>query len=82
MIASAVLVSTVIALVIFGALMYLVSRLREERGTFALMSDDEFMTNLPPGTSRDVALRVRAIVARNAGVPRENVRPDTKFFEL
>ena len=46
------------------------------------MSDDEFMNQLPEGTSRDVAMRVRTIVSEQMGVPRDRVYPDSKFSEM
>ena len=46
------------------------------------MSDDEFMEQLPAGTSREIGLRVRTIVAKQTGVPRDRIRPDSKFMEL
>ena len=43
------------------------------------ISDDEFMARCPPGTSRDVALRVRRIVAEQLGVSYERVYPEQNF---
>ena len=46
------------------------------------ISDDEFMEKLPAGTNRDVALRVRQIVAEQSGVDRERIYPETLFVDL
>ena len=46
------------------------------------ISDDEFMTRLPPGTSRDIALRVRTIVAEQSGIERDRIYPDSTFIEM
>lgn len=77
-----ILVATVIALGIFAAIVFLASRACEARGNSSPMSDDEFMSSLPPGTSRGTALRVRAIVAKHTGVPPEQIHPETKFVDL
>ena len=46
------------------------------------ISDEEFMARLPRGTDREIALKVRTIVAKQTGVKREYILPDTKFVDL
>ena len=46
------------------------------------ISDDQLMARLPPGTSRDIALRVRTIVAEQSGIARERIYPDSTFIEM
>lgn len=46
------------------------------------LTDDEFMTLLPEGTNREIAMKVRTIVAEQTGWPRESIRPDTNFIDL
>lgn len=57
-------------------------RMKRFREKYPPISDDEFMAKLPPGTSRDVALRVRDIVSIQLGVDRERIHPDSKFVDL
>jgi hypothetical protein len=49
----------------------------EER--FPPISDDEFMALCPPGTSRDVALKVRRIMADQLGVEYERIYPSSRI---
>ena len=46
------------------------------------ISDDEFMNRLPTGTSRDIAMRVRTIVAEQLGIERDRIYPDSTFIEM
>jgi len=52
------------------------------RAKYPPISDDEFMEKLPPGTSRDVAMRVRTIVVKQMGVDRKRIHPDSKFIDF
>ena len=45
------------------------------------ISDDEFMARCKPGTSREVALKVRRIVAEQLDIPYERVHPDQHFVD-
>jgi len=45
------------------------------------IDDDEFMRRCPPGTRREVAIRVRAIVAKQLGVEYERVYPEQNFVK-
>lgn len=44
-------------------------------------SDKEFVARCRPGTTPDVALRVRRIVSRHYGIPSEQVHPSSRFME-
>jgi hypothetical protein len=48
---------------------------------FPPISDDEFLARCSPGTSREVALKVRRIVADYFGIEYERVHPSTRFVE-
>ena len=43
------------------------------------ISDDEFVAKCKPGTSRDIALRVRRIVSEQLGVDYDRVHPNQDF---
>jgi len=45
------------------------------------ISDEEFLHRCTPGTSKEVALKVRRIVSDQLGVPYENVHPEHRFVE-
>ena len=46
---------------------------------FPPISDDEFVALCGPGTNRDVALRVRRIVADQLGVEYDRIHPSCSF---
>ena len=48
---------------------------------FPAMTDDEFVQRCGPGTNREVALKVRAIVARQTGIKPEHIHPETNLFD-
>jgi hypothetical protein len=56
------------------------SRTEAEEG-FPTISDAEFLARCTPGTSPDVALKVRRIVADRLAVNYEQVYPSTRFVE-
>lgn len=43
------------------------------------ITDDEFMARLPAGTNRDIALKVRRIVAAQFNVEYGRITPETSF---
>jgi hypothetical protein len=45
------------------------------------ISDEEFVARCTPGTSPDVALRVRRIMAEFSGVEYERVHPEMNFVD-
>lgn len=45
------------------------------------ISDKEFLALCKPGTDPRIALKVREIVAEQAGTDPEMIRPDTRFVE-
>lgn len=57
---------------------YSVARFNER---FPPIDDDEFLRRCRPGTSRDVALRVRRIVSEQLGIEYARVYPEQKFVE-
>lgn len=46
-----------------------------------MLSDEEFVARCPPGTRREVALKVRAIVSEQLGIPEEQIHPEHRFVE-
>ena len=61
----------------------LVARIRpiEFERQYPLISDDEFVALCTPGTSPDVALRVRRIIAKCLAVEYDRVHPNMNFIE-
>lgn len=54
----------------------------QQQATFIAIppiTDDEFMARLPPGTNRDIALKVRRIVADQFAVEYGRITPETSF---
>lgn len=72
----------IVTAVLLGCAIFEYRRVRKFRAKYPPISDDEFMARLPPETSRDIALRVRSIVAEQLGVDRERVYPESKFVDL
>ena len=58
-----------------------VKRLPTAAVIYPPISDAEFVARCSPGTSPEVALKVRRIVAEFFGVEYERVHPSTRFFE-
>ena len=48
---------------------------------FPPIDDDEFVRHCGPGVNRDVALRVRQIVAEQLGIAYEQVYPEQRFVQ-
>ena len=71
-------------LVVIGVSLFLLSLFADKRQSlnYPSISDDEFMAKLPPGTDREIALKVRTIVAEQMGVDREKIHPETRFIDL
>jgi hypothetical protein len=46
---------------------------------FPPISDDEFVARCAPGTNREIALKVRRIVAKQLGVEYERIYPSSSF---
>ena len=51
------------------------------RGKYPPLSDDEFLDRCKPGTNRDVALKVRAIIADQLAIPPNEIYPEHRFVE-
>lgn len=47
---------------------------------FPAISDDQFMALCPPGTNREIALKVRRIVSDCSGIDYEQIYPSSNFF--
>ena len=45
------------------------------------ISDDEYLRLCDPGVSRDVALKVRAIICDCTGIDYERIYPDTRLMQ-
>ena len=52
-----------------------------ELPNFEAISDEEFLRRCSPGTSKEVALKVRRIVSEQLGVPYEKIHPEHRFVE-
>ena len=52
---------------------------RSFKRRFPPISDEEFLARCKPGTSPEVALKVRRIIAREFGVDYARVYPTTRF---
>jgi hypothetical protein len=74
-------ICVVIALIV--AALYLMARLDRARfeRRFPPISDDEFMALCKPGTSREVALKVRRIVSQQLGVDYNRIYPSSSFVQ-
>ncbi|WP_425613944.1 hypothetical protein NA78x_003791 [Anatilimnocola sp. NA78] len=46
---------------------------------FPPITDDQFMARCQPGTSREVALKVRRIISEQLGVEYERIYPESSF---
>ena len=75
-----ILVAAVVVVVVVCAAAAMRNRAAfEER--FPPISDAEFLARCRPGTSPEVALKVRRIVAEQLAVEYERVYPSTRFIE-
>lgn len=43
------------------------------------ISEDEFIDRCPPGTDRDIALKIREIISNQLGIPYDHVYPEQEF---
>lgn len=48
---------------------------------FLPISDDEFLARCKPGTDPEVALKVRAIISEQLGIPANEIHPEHRFIE-
>lgn len=69
----------VLLLIIAVALVCDVTSRKRFELRFPPISDDEFVALCGPGTNRDVALRVRRIVADQLGVEYDRIHPSCSF---
>jgi len=80
------MIPVVVGLTVLGifALVCVVAAVKMRRASeenFLPMSDAEFLARCPPGTSPEVALKVRRIVADTLAVKYDLVHPATRFVE-
>ena len=75
------IVLMVIAVAVIGAVVSERQFRSRYNGKFPAISDDEFVRRCGAGTSREVALKVRAIVAEQTGIKPEHIHPETRFFD-
>ena len=52
-----------------------------ELPNFEAIPDEEFLRRCSPGTSKEVALKVRRIVSEQLGVPYEKIHPEHRLVE-
>jgi hypothetical protein len=48
---------------------------------FPPISDEEFVRRCGPGTSADIALRVRRVVANSLGIEYQRIHPSSRFVD-
>ncbi|MBO0698248.1 MAG: hypothetical protein J2P46_07635 [Zavarzinella sp.] len=73
-----------VSILVIGALVCVVAaiRIRATRADdFPPISDAEFLARCKPGTSPEVALKVRRIVAKTLAVEYERVYPSSRFVD-
>ncbi|MCA9120331.1 MAG: hypothetical protein H6822_10125 [Planctomycetaceae bacterium] len=73
-----ILVVVGVAIVVTSIHRRAVARFNER---FPPIGDDEFIRRCSPGTSRDIALRVRRIVSEQLGIEYERVYPEQRFID-
>jgi hypothetical protein len=72
------------ALFVAVAISYLADAVRDRKAfeeRFPPISDAEFLCRCPPGTTPDVTLRVRRIVAEKLAVDYRRVCPSSRFVD-
>jgi hypothetical protein len=73
--------SLVCVAVVVGLLAVVLRAIRQSVRDFPPISDEEFMALCKPGTSPEVALKVRRIVANYSGIEYARVSPMMNFIE-
>lgn len=48
---------------------------------FPPITDDEFMALCPPGTNREIALKVRRIISEHLNIEYTRIHPSSRFVE-
>lgn len=66
-------------LLLFTVVCWLPARQQAAFSAIPPITDDEFMARLPAGTNRDIALKVRRIVAEQFNVEYARITPETSF---
>lgn len=72
---------TLLVLAFLAFLGYLLSRRQQQSFNEHVppISDDQFMARCPPGTNREIALKVRRIVAEQLFIEYERIYPEHSF---
>ena len=71
----------VILLVLFVIAFFSMAQSKRWYEKWPAIDDEEFLARCPAGTNREVALKVRRIVAEQTGVEYEHVYPDQSFVD-
>lgn len=71
----------VILLVLFVIAFFSMAQSKRWYEKWPAIDDEEFLARCPAGTNREVALKVRRIVAEQTGVEHEHVYPDQSFVD-
>lgn len=79
--AAAILQISVMLVGILAIVIYSIFEQRRWNEKWPPIDEDEFMARCTPGTSRDIALRVRRIVSDQLGVDYDRVYPEQNFVD-
>ena len=71
----------VILLVLFVTAFFSMAQSKRWYEKWPAIDDEEFLARCPAGTNREVALKVRRIVAEQTGVEYEHVYPEQSFVD-
>lgn len=71
----------VILLVLFVIAVFSMAQSKRWYEKWPAIDDEEFLARCPAGTNREVALKVRRIVAEQTGVEYEHVYPEQSFVD-
>ena len=71
----------VILLVLFVIAFFSMVQSKRWYEKWPAIDDEEFLARCPAGTNREVALKVRRIVAEQTGVEYEHVYPEQSFVD-
>ena len=71
----------VILLVLFVIAFFSMAQSKRWYEKWPAIDDEEFLARCPAGTNREVALKVRRIVAEQTGVEYEHVYPEQSFVD-
>ena len=79
------MISILFVVAIVSTVLVCIARARRDSAAFEErfppISDAEFLARCPPGTSPEIALKVRRLVADHFAVEYERVHPSTDFIK-